>query len=218
MFRRTKKLFDDRFELTDRLHKSLLDKPVPNYARRYYYCFGGITFFLFLVQVVTGVILTIYYVPSVDKAYASVYYISNFVNYGWLIRSIHFWSANLMVIFIFMHLLRVFITGSYKPPRELNWVAGMVLLGVTLGFSLTGYLLPWDQKAFWASTVTVSLASKVPFAGETLHSILVGGEAIGQPTLTRFFSFHVMIFPFLLILLLVSHFWMIRRQGISKPL
>ncbi|MFZ3062436.1 MAG: cytochrome b N-terminal domain-containing protein, partial [Actinomycetota bacterium] len=176
------------------------------------------TFFLFLVQVITGVILTIYYVPSVEKAYASVYYISNFVNYGWLVRSIHFWSANLMVIFIFMHLLRVFITGSYKPPRELNWVAGMVLLGVTLGFSLTGYLLPWDQKAFWASTVTVSLVSKVPFAGETLHSILVGGEAIGQPTLTRFFSFHVMIFPFLLILLLVSHFWMIRRQGISKPL
>lgn len=209
---------DKRFDMVHRLHKFILDKEVPMYARRYYYCFGGITFFLFCVQVITGMILTVYYVPSVEKAYASAFFISNYVNYGWLIRSIHHWAANLMVVFVILHMLRVFITGSYKPPREFNWVAGVILFLVTMGFSLTGYLLPWDQKAFWASTVTASLIKRVPFLGEKLFFIVVGGEAIGQPTLTRFFNLHVMMLPFLVITFLVMHFWMIRKQGISDPL
>lgn len=207
-----------RFNLLNQFPKTLFDKSTPLYARRYYYCFGGITFFLFLIQVITGVILTIYYVPSTEKAYASVYYISHYVNYGWLIRSIHYWSANLMIVFVILHMLRVFLTSSYKPPREFNWVVGMFLLTLTVGLSFTGYLLPWDQRAFWTSTVTLSLIKKVPLIGEFLHYAMVGGDTIGQPTLTRFFSFHVMLLPALIIALLVAHFWMVRAQGISRPL
>lgn len=216
--RRLIRPLDERFDIVNRVHKGLLDKEVPLYAQRFYYCFGGITFFLFLIQVLTGIILTIYYVPSVEKAFSSVYFISNYVHYGWLVRSIHHWAANLVVIFVVIHMIRVFITGSYKPPREFNWVAGVVLLLVTLGFSLTGYLLPWDQKAYWGSTVVTSLINKVPVLGPILHNIVVGGDAIGQPTLTRFFNLHVMVLPATIILFLVIHFWMIRKQGISKPL
>lgn len=212
------KPLNDRFDIVNRLHKGLLDKEVPVYAQRFWYCFGGITFFLFLIQVVTGIILLIYYVPSVEKAYASVYFISYYAHYGWLVRSIHHWAANLVVIFVVLHMIRVFVTGSYKAPREFNWVAGVVLLLVTLGFSLTGYLLPWDQKAYWGSTVVTSLITKVPVLGPVLHNIVVGGETIGQPTLTRFFSLHVMILPAIILIALVVHFWMIRKQGISEPL
>lgn len=215
---RLAKPLDERVKVTAQLRAAVLDRPVPLYSRKYYYCFGGITFFLLLLQVVTGVILTIYYVPSTEKAYASVFYISHYVSYGWLVRSVHYWSANLMVVFVILHLLRVFVTGSYKPPRELNWIVGMSLLALTLGFSLTGYLLPWDQRALWASTVTLSLIKKVPLVGEFLYFAMVGGEALGQPTLTRFFSFHVMLLPALISLFLVSHFWMVRAQGISRPL
>ncbi len=212
------KSINERFNPIDRLHKTVLNRPIPISARRYYYCFGGITFFLFLIQVITGIILTIYYVPSTEKAYSSIYYISHYVSYGWLVRSIHYWSANLMIIFVILHMLRVFITGSYKPPREFNWIIGMLLLAMTLGFSVTGYLLPWDQRAFWTSTVTVSLIKKVPFIGGFIYYALVGGETLGQPTLTRFFSFHVMLLPALIVAFLVMHFWMIRNQGISRPL
>lgn len=218
MLERVTKPFDERLDLTNRLRKTLLDNPVPLYARRYYYCFGGIAFFLLLIQVITGFILAIYYVPSTEKAYASVYYISRYVNYGWLVRSVHYWSANLMIVLVLLHMLRVFLTSSYKPPREFNWIVGMSLLGLTLGFSLTGYLLPWDQRAFWTTTVTVSLVKKVPVVGEYLHYALVGGEAVGQPTLTRFFSFHVMLLPALIIVFLIVHFWIVRKQGISRPL
>ncbi len=210
--------FDQRFELTDRINKAVLDKRVPVHARKYYYCFGGITFFLFIMQVITGVILTFYYVPSPEKAYASVYYISNTVAYGWLIRGIHHWSANLMVIFVVLHMLRVFLTASYKHPREFNWVVGMLLLIITMAFSLTGYLLPWDQKAFWGSTVTVELVKNVPFMGPPMAKILMGGETIGGETITRFFSLHIMVLPAILIILLIPHFWMIRKQGISGPM
>lgn len=209
---------DRRFEVVDQLHESLLDKPIPLHARRYYFCFGGITFFLFLVQAVTGILLTMYYVPSQEQAYASVFYINNYVNYGWLIRSIHGWAAHLMVVFVILHMIRVYVTASYKPPRELNWVVGVFLLLLTMAFSLTGYLLPWDQKAYWGSTVTISLIEKVPFVGETMAYLIMGGEKLGQATLTRFFSAHIMILPALLVVFVVAHFWMIRKQGISGPL
>lgn len=210
--------FDERLDLTNRLHNAFLDRTIPDHARRYYFCFGGITFFLFLVEVVTGVILTFYYVPTPDKAYASVYYISRFVSYGWLIRSIHSWAGQLMVIFVVLHMLRVYLTASYKNPRELNWVIGVVLFVLTMGFSLTGYLLPWDQRAYWGSTVTLSLIQKVPFVGKAAANILMGADSVGTATLTRFFSAHIMLLPGLLVMLLVVHFWMIRRQGISGPM
>lgn len=209
---------DSRVGLSRRLHRWLLDRTVPEHARRYYYCFGGVTFFLLLVQGITGVILTLYYVPSPERAYASVYYISHYVSYGWLIRSIHHWAAELMIVFVLLHMIRVFITGSYKPPRELNWVAGVLLLLVTLGFSLTGYLLPWDQKAYWGSAVTLALFKKVPLVGPFLSQVMMGGQTIGGATLTRFFSAHIMLLPAAVVVLLVAHFWMIRHQGISEGL
>ncbi|MCL5291516.1 MAG: cytochrome b N-terminal domain-containing protein [Actinobacteria bacterium] len=210
--------FDERFNLTNRLHESLLDKPVPDHARRYYFCFGGIAFFLFLTQAITGVLLTMYYVPSQDQAYSSVFYISNYVNYGWLLRSIHNWGAQLMVVFVMLHMLRVYITASYKHPREFNWVVGMLLLMTTMAFTLTGYLLPWDQKAYWGSTVTISLVEKVPFFGKSMANIIMGGDKLGQATLTRFFSAHIMVLPAGLVLFMAAHFWMVRKQGISGPL
>ncbi len=210
--------FNERFQLTDRLHKSLFDKPVPMHARRFWYCFGGLTFFVFLLQVASGVFLTLYYVPNPEEAYSSVYYISHYVNYGWLIRSIHLWGAQFMVIFVVLHMLRVFITGAYKKPREFNWVVGVLLFMITMAFGLTGYLLPWDNKAFWGSMVTAQLIAEVPVVGPLMKHILLGGDTLGAPTLTRFYSAHVMLLPGALAVLLVAHFWMIRKQGISGPL
>jgi menaquinol-cytochrome c reductase cytochrome b subunit len=210
--------FDDRFDLTNRLHKSLFNKPVPLYARRFWFCFGGLTLFVFLMQAMTGIFLTFYYVPSTASAYSSVYYISHYVNYGWLIRSIHLWGAHLMVIFIVIHMLRVFWTGSYKHPREFNWVVGVVLFGVTMAFGLTGYLLPWDNKAYWGSTVATSLMAEVPMIGHQIQFVVLGGDSIGGPTLTRFFALHVFVLPIVLIGMMFAHFWMIRKQGISGPL
>ncbi len=210
--------FDKRFDLQNSLEANVFSKPVPMHARRFWYCFGGLTFFVFLLQVASGVWLSFYYVPTPEQAYASVFYISNYVNYGWLIRSIHAWGAQLMVVFILIHMIRVFVTGSYKNPREFNWVVGVLLFLITMAFGLTGYLLPWDQKAYWGSTVSLSLVEQVPLLGSVIAQIVLGGEALGAPTLTRFYSGHVFLLPAALVILLVAHFWMIRKQGISGPL
>lgn len=215
---RLTKPLNDRYDLADRLHRSLFDKPVPMHARRFWFCFGGLTFFVGLLQVLTGIFLMFYYVPSPDRAYASVYYISHYVAYGWLIRSFHFWGAQLMIIFCIAHMLRVYWTASYKNPREFNWVAGVFLFLFTMAFSLTGYLLPWDQRAYWGSTVSTSLAGQIPLIGKTIQWIALGGDSVGGPTITRFFSLHIMILPAALAVFLVMHFWMIRKQGISGPL
>lgn len=215
---RVRRPLDERFDLTNHLAVSLTGKAVPDHARRYYYCFGGITFFLLLVEAVTGMMLTMYYVPSSQQAYASVYYISHYVRYGWLVRSIHSWAAQLIMIFVLLHMIRVFVTGSYKDPRQLNWVAGVVLLLLVFGFSLTGILLPWDQNAYWRSTVTVNLVREAPLVGGALSRILMGGDNVGGSTLTRFFSAHIMLLPAVAAAFLVAHFWMVRRQGISGPM
>lgn len=210
--------FDERFDLSNRLRDKVFNKPVPEHARRFWFCFGGLTFTVFLFQVLSGIFLTFYYEPTPERAYASVFYISHYVNYGWLIRSMHAWGSTLMVIFIVIHMLRVFITASYKHPREFNWVVGVLLFVITMSFGLTGYLLPWDQKAYWGSTVTVNLVKQVPFIGDTMAQLVLGGSSIGAPTLTRFFAMHVMVLPLVLVIFLGAHFWMIRKQGISGPL
>lgn len=212
------KPLDERFDLTYRLQTRVFSKPVPKHARRFWYCFGGLTFTVAILQLLSGIFLALYYEPTPARAYSSVFYITHYVNYGWLIRSIHVWGAHLMVIFIVLHLLRVFITASYKHPRELNWVVGVLLLVITMGFGLTGYLLPWDQKAYWGSTVTISLMSQVPVVGDVVGRVVMGGDSVGAPTLTRFYAAHVFLLPVSLGLFLVAHFWMIRKQGISGPL
>ena len=161
---------------------------VPKHATNYIYCFGGIAFVLFIILAATGILLSVYYQPTPDTAYQSVLNISTHVQFGWWIRSIHRWSAGAMVLLVFIHTLRVFFTGAYKAPRELNWLTGVLLLLITLGFGFTGYLLPWDQKAYWATKVGTDIAGSVPFIGHFLLVTLRGGEQISAATLGRFFD------------------------------
>lgn len=209
--------FDERFDVRIPL-EAFLKKPVPKHAIRWYFCLGGITFALFVIQGVTGILLSLYYKPTPEQAYESILFIMNNVRFGWLIRSIHSWSASLMIAFCVAHMLRVFITGSYKKPRELNWVAGIVLLLLTLAFGFTGYLLPWDQKALWGSTVGSEILGVVPVIGDALLGLLRGGPDITGLTLTRFYGIHMLVLPVLAFLFLGIHFVIIRRQGISGPL
>jgi hypothetical protein len=208
---------DERFELRQPLTK-ILKKPVPMFATRWMYCLGGITFALFAVQGITGVMLAFYYQPTPEGAYASIQYIENEVRFGSAIRAIHHWAANGMVVMVVAHAIRVFITGAYKPPRELNWVNGVLLLVITLGFGFTGYLLPWDQTAFWASTVGTEIAGAEPIIGNLALVFLRGGWDVTGITLSRFYALHIMVLPALIVFLMVSHFLMIRRQGIARPL
>jgi menaquinol-cytochrome c reductase cytochrome b subunit len=210
--------FDERLDLTNRLRTRVWARQVPLHAHSFWYCFGGLTFFTAVVQGFSGIFLALYYVPTPDRAYASVFYIANLVKYGWLIRSVHVWGSQLMVVFIVIHMIRVFVTASYKHPREFNWVAGVLLFVITMAFGLTGYLLPWDQRAYWGSTVTVSLANQIPVAGQWLVRVAVGGEKLGAAALSRFYFAHILLLPAALIGMLVVHFWMVRKQGISGPL
>lgn len=207
---------DRRLDFKDALEKAL-KKPVPKHVN-WSFCFGGMTFFLFIIQAVTGILLTLYYRPTPEGAYESVRHITNHVTFGWLIRGIHHWGANAMVMLIFFHMARVYFYGAYKSPRELNWMAGVGLLGLTLAFGFTGYLLPWDQLAFWATTVGSQIAGAVPIVGNTFLLMMRGGVGVSGETLTRFYSAHVIILPVATIVLLAFHFLMIRRQGISGPL
>jgi quinol-cytochrome oxidoreductase complex cytochrome b subunit len=191
---------------------------VPKHATNYIYCFGGIAFVLFVILAVTGILLAVYYQPTPDTAYQSVLNISTHVQFGWWIRSIHRWSAGGMVLLVLIHTLRVFFTGAYKAPRELNWLTGVALLLITLGFGFTGYLLPWDQKAYWATKVGTDIAGTVPVVGHFLLVSLRGGEQISAATLGRFFDLHVLVLPAIIVVLLIGHFWMIRRHGISGRL
>jgi cytochrome b6 len=208
---------DERFDLSEPLEK-FLRKPVPKHAIRWYFCLGGITFFLFVVQGITGILLSLYYRPTPEHAYESILFIMNNVRFGWLVRSIHSWSASLMVATCIGHMVRVYVTGSYKNPRELNWVVGMMLGILTLGFGFTGYLLPWDQRAFWGSTVGSEILGTVPWVGKTLLALLRGGQDVTGLTLVRFYGGHVLVLPSLMLIFLVLHFIIVRRQGISGPL
>lgn len=195
-------------------HRRILDKPVPNWIS-YFYCFGGITFTLFIVLILTGLLLSVHYTPSEKEAYASIQRLHREIPLGALLRSAHHWAGNLMVVTIFLHMLRVFITGSYKNPRELHWVAGSFLLALTLSFGFTGYLLPWDQKAYWATVVGTNMAGSIPVAGQALAGFIRGGADVTGKTLLRFYSMHVLWLPSLSALFLWLHFHMIRRTGIS---
>jgi quinol-cytochrome oxidoreductase complex cytochrome b subunit len=208
---------DERFDIRIPLH-AFLKKPVPKHAIRWYFCLGGITFALFLIQGVTGILLSLYYKPTPNEAYDSILFIMNNVRFGWLIRSIHSWSASGMILMCLAHMMRVYITGAYKRPRELNWVAGVFLLLLTLAFGFTGYLLPWDQKALWGSTVGSEILGVIPLVGNALLGLLRGGAEITGLTLTRFYGIHMLVLPVLAFVFLAAHFVIIRRQGISGPL
>jgi len=191
-----------------------MDKPVPGWIN-YFYCFGGVTFTLFIVQILTGLLLSMHYIPSEAEAYLSIQRLQQTVPLGGLLRSIHQWAANLMVVMVLLHMLRVFITGAYKNPRELNWVAGALLFAMTLAFGFTGYLLPWDQKAYWATVVGTNMLGSVPIVGPQLAALVRGGTDVTGQTLLRFYSMHMLWFPVLTMLFLWVHFHILRRLGIS---
>ena len=179
---------------------------------------GLISFFLFFILVTTGILLMFYYVPSTTQAYDRMLDLRGTVAFGIFLRNMHRWAAHGMVAAVFLHMCRVFLTGSYKPPREFNWVLGVLLLLVTLFMSFTGYLLPWDQLAFWAITVGTSIASYAPVVGKDVKFILLGDSTVGQEALLRFYVLHVAVLPAVLSLLVAIHFWRIRKDGgLSRP-
>ena len=208
---------DDRYKTKEVLEK-VTKKPVPNWATRWWYCLGGITAFLFVIQAITGIMLAFYYQPTPEHAYTSIQYIESEVLFGASIRAIHHWAANGMVIMCIAHMFRVFIMGAFKAPRELNWGSGVILLIVTMGFGFTGYLLPWDQRAYWATTVGSEIAGGVPQIGELILVFLRVGWGITSTTLSRFYALHVIILPIMVVVMMGMHFIMIRRLGLKEPL
>jgi quinol-cytochrome oxidoreductase complex cytochrome b subunit len=208
---------EERFQYKEPLG-IFLNKPVPNWQQRWWYCLGGLTFFFAFVQGITGIMLAFYYKPTPEAAYLSIQFIENEVYFGAGIRMIHHWSANGMVLMCVAHMMRVFIMGAYKNPRELNWISGVSLLVMTLGFGFTGYLLPWDQRAFWATTVGSEIAGSIPAIGDLTLVFLRFGWDVSGLTLSRFYALHIIILPVITISAMLAHFIMIRRQGIMKPL
>jgi ubiquinol-cytochrome c reductase cytochrome b subunit len=204
--------FNERLGLSG-VYDTVLDRKVPKV--NWWFTLGSASLFLFTMQAVTGIFLTIYYVPSPDHAYDSIQFIMTGVPFGWLIRGIHHWGATLMVVFVFAHMLRTFYYAAYKYPRELTWITGVVLLLATLGMGFTGYLLPWNQRAYWATTVGTEIPGTVPLIGEWITRILRGGTDLSAVTLARFFSVHIWVLPVLITLLIGTHMVLIIRLGIS---
>jgi cytochrome b6 len=210
------KWLDERLGL-DGLLAPFKHKTVPKHKLSYWYFFGGITLFLFLIQVLTGILLLLYYKPGASEAFESVQYIVTRVQFGWLIRSIHSWSANLMIFTAFAHMFSVLFLKAYRKPRELTWVTGMLLLFLVMGFGFSGYLLPWNQLAFFATTVGTQMAGEVPLIGHPILIFLRGGPEVTGATLTRFFGFHVAVLPGLVFVLIAIHLFFVQRQGMSVP-
>ena len=204
---------DERLGLST-IYNVTLDRSVPKV--NWWYTLGSASLFLFAMQAVTGIFLTVYYVPSPDHAYDSVQYIMNEVSFGWLIRGIHHWGATLMVIFVFVHMLRTFYYAAYKYPREITWLTGVILLLATLGMGFTGYLLPWNQRAYWATTVGTEIPGTAPFIGDFIIRILRGGNDLSAVTLARFFSVHIWFLPAIIVLLISVHIYLVIRLGISS--
>jgi quinol-cytochrome oxidoreductase complex cytochrome b subunit len=184
----------------------------------YTLCLGGLSFFLFIVLTVTGLYLMFYYVPSVEHAYQNMYDLKFVVTFGGVIRNMHRWAAHAMVITVWLHVARVFYTGAYKKPREFNWAIGTTLLLITLLLSFTGYLLPWDQLSIWAITVGTNMARYAPIAGPYTRYLMLGGKVVGANALLRFYVAHVVGLPLLAFLLMVVHFWRVRKDGFSGGL
>lgn len=182
-----------------------------------WYSMGSILLFIFAMQVVTGILLLIYYVPDSEKAFSSVTAIMNDVPFGWLIRMCHAVGSNMMVLVLLFHMLSVLFMGSYKSPRELNWLSGFILFNLVMGISLTGYLLPWSQLSFWATTVATNSVGAIPVVGQYLVEFLRGGKLVGPPTLGRFFALHVAVIPLTIAALVGLHLFLLERIGVSTP-
>ncbi len=212
----TRKWLDERFGW-DELVAPLKHKTVPLHKLSYWYFLGGMTLFLFVIQVLTGILLLLYYRPGPTEAFESVQYIMTQVKFGWLVRSIHSWSANLMIFTALAHMFSVLFLKAYRKPRELTWVTGMLLLFLVLGFGFSGYLLPWNTLAFFATKVGTEITGQVPLIGRPTMIFLRGGEEVTGATLSRFFGLHVAILPGIATMLVMVHLLLVQRLGISVP-
>lgn len=211
--------FEERLEIQS-IADDILAKYVPAHVN-IFYCFGGIVLTSFLFQAGSGFALTIYYRPTVVEAFSSIEIILYQVNLGWFIRSIHRWSSGVMVVVLILHIIRVYLTGGFKKPRELIWITGIVLALTTVSFGVTGYSLPWDTVGYWACKIVTSVPAAIdnliPGVGSFLVIALRGGVSVSQATLTRLYSIHTFVLPVISLILVVIHFSMLRKQGISGP-
>ena len=204
---------DERIDIAG-VKRGLLDRKMPG-GLTWWHTLGSATLTVFIVQVVTGIVLAMYYSPSPDHAYDSIKYLERTIVSGATLRGIHHWGASAMVVLVLAHMIRVFSMGAYKYPREINWLLGVVLLFIVLGFSFTGYLLPWDQKAYWATQVGTNIAGTTPVVGTAMVKLLRGGAQLGAATLARFFALHVLLLPMLLVMIVLLHLALVIRQGIA---
>ncbi len=208
---------DERFMLSALLEFAR-KKKVPEHKHSIWYYFGGICLFLFIVQVITGILLLLYYTPSVDSAYESIHTLMSRVRFGWLIRSVHSWSANILIGAIFIHMFSAFFLKAYRKPREFTWISGFFLLLVFLAFGFSGYLLPWNELSFFATRVGTDIAGTVPMLGKGIKIFILGGPEISAATLPRFFWFHVAILPLFTVVILGIHLVLVQVLGMSKPI
>ena len=208
---------DERLDLSGVRH-FIAEKGVPVHTQKIWYYLGGMTLFLFGVQIFTGILLLLYYRPSASEAYESVQFIVTQVQFGWLIRNVHSWSANLLIGLAFAHFFSVFFLKSYRKPRELTWLSGILLLFLMLGFGFSGYLLPWDELSFFATKVGTGIAGAVPIVGHFTLRLLRGGDDVTGATLSRFYGLHVAILPAMTTALVALHLLFVQRQGMSVPL
>lgn len=200
---------------TDQL-RELTNEPVPNHLKRWWFCLGGTPAYLFVVQIVTGILLAFYYEPSPKSAYESVRYISQEAAFGWYLRSVHKWGATLMIAAVILHQMRVYFTGAYRKPRELNWCVGMCLLLCTLVTGFTGYSLVYEQLSYWGATVGANITDTVPFAGGFMKKLMLAGDIYNERTLPRFFMLHAAVLPVTIVMLLGIHITLLRLQGVTE--
>jgi quinol-cytochrome oxidoreductase complex cytochrome b subunit len=196
--------------------RELTNEPVPNHLRKWWWCLGGTPAYLFVVQIVTGILLAFYYKPSPETAWESVRYVTEEASYGWFLRGLHKWAATLMVAAVVLHQMRVYFTGGYRKPREINWMIGMCLLLCTLTLGFTGYALVYEQLSYWGATVGANITESVPFVGEFMKQMLLGGDVYNERTLSRFFILHAAVMPALTIGLIGIHVALIRLHGVTE--
>ncbi len=207
---------DERFQIGN-LVRFMQHKRVPMHGKSIFYYFGGIAMFFFTIQVISGILLLLYYKPGEATAYESVQFITSEVEFGWLVRSIHAWSANLMILAAFIHMFTVFFERAFRMPRELTWITGGILLMLGMGFGFSGYLLPWNELAYFATKVGTDIMGAIPLIGPFALKLLRGGEDVTGATLSRFFAVHVAVMPALFTLILSIHLLFVQRQGMSEP-
>jgi cytochrome b6 len=214
---RLRRWLDERMGFAD-LETLAREKEIPLHRDTFWYYIGGMTLFLFAIQVMTGILLLLYYRPSPDNAYESVQFLMTQVQFGWLVRSIHAWSANLMIFALLVHMFSVFLLKAYRRPREVTWVSGVFLLGLVLTFGFTGYLLPWNELSFFATKVGTDIPGVVPVVGPFFLRLLRGGNDVTGATLTRFYGIHVAILPALTTAFLAVHLFLVQEHGMSVPM